>query len=249
MSTNAVAGSASFPPQDNVSVESASGSVTRASGMTEAALREGLQSVLPAALVEAVPDASEAVDDLPGHHGGLASTATSLAASLGSTAAASVASALDSWLARRSAAGARWPGWLRPAFRSDVVPDVVTLTRFSQQRSQYVRKVIDGSPVLLTRHGTVVAAVVPLEPGVYEEEVYGEGFRQVDRKAEDRRAALVEEWAANEKAAAAEVTDAAGVAETVAVDQTAVSHPSAQPERTEVVTREPAVGAELLIED
>jgi antitoxin (DNA-binding transcriptional repressor) of toxin-antitoxin stability system len=145
-------------------------------------LREGLQRVLPSALVQATDDAQAAVaslsEDTPAEED---VAVASLAAALGTAAVGSVAAGLRAWLERRLAEGRvhSWPDWLRPALTPDAKPRLATLTQFSQQRTQYVREVLNGAPVLLARHGTVVAAIVPLEPGAFERTAYPSAARRL----------------------------------------------------------------------
>ena len=79
-------------------------------------LREGLQRVLPSALVQATDDAQAAVaslsDDTPAEED---VAVASLAAALGTAAVGSVAAGLRAWLERRLAEGRvhSWPDWLR----------------------------------------------------------------------------------------------------------------------------------------
>lgn len=74
-------------------------------------------------------------------------------------------------------AASKWPSWLRPRLAADARPRFVTLTDFARKRSRLVADLDDG-PVLLTRRGTVVAALVPLEPGAYEAATREAGFRR-----------------------------------------------------------------------
>jgi prevent-host-death family protein len=163
----------------------------------EDTLREGLQRVLPAALVEATPEAREAIAELPKAAPDVA--AASLAAALGSTAASSVASVLVAWLRRSaiaSTSSTRLPNWLKlAALTEDVAPELVTVTDFSQNRSRYVRRATaEGVPTVISVHGTAVAALVPLVPGAYEEAVYRSGLEQLDAQAEERRTQLLLDW-------------------------------------------------------
>jgi prevent-host-death family protein len=100
------------------------------------------------------------------------------AAALGSTSVDPLADAVTAWLdERRADILHALPRWFRPAIRS---PTVVTLTEFSNGRSKYVRDVIeDGAPVLLSRRGKVVAAVVPVQEGVFEQEAYVRAAREI----------------------------------------------------------------------
>jgi prevent-host-death family protein len=159
----------------------------------EIELLEELHRVLPIALAGATEEARQLIATVA-PDSELAETPTTtvnlLVAALGGAAVDLVAAGLGSWLAsviQRGVGG--WPEWLRPAIRADAEPKVVTLTKFSQERSRYVRELTDGAPVLLTRHGTVVAAVVPIEPGSYEEAAYPAALRRAHEQARIRRAA------------------------------------------------------------
>jgi antitoxin (DNA-binding transcriptional repressor) of toxin-antitoxin stability system len=52
-----------------------------------------------------------------------------------------------------------------------------------------IREAVDGTPILLTRHGVVVVAVVPLQPGAYEEAVYPAAMRRVLEETNERQPA------------------------------------------------------------
>ena len=140
-------------------------------------LHEELHRVLPIALAGAAPAATAALatatpgldSAAPGE-----STVNLAAAALSGTAVEWVANGLRSWVdSIRDRSTSQWPSWLRPAFRTAARPEIVTLTQFSNDRLKYIRELPDaGAPLLLTRHGTVVAALIPLEPGSYEKAVY-----------------------------------------------------------------------------
>jgi len=155
----------------------------------EEILRDGLQRVLPPLLVEASSEARDTVATFsPESNEGTDLELASLAAALGASAATAVASALAAWLTRRSSKHPSfgWPRWMRPALDPSRSPKLATLTEFSQLRTQYVREALEGVPILLTRHGSVVAALVPLQPGAYEDSVYPEAMRKVTEAAEER---------------------------------------------------------------
>jgi prevent-host-death family protein len=156
-----------------------------ASVIDEASLAEGLQEVLPPTLVGVTSQAQEVVPDVTRSAEGEAEKADSaalqvFAAALGTTAAAALSRALIQWLSRRleRSSEVSLPNWLRPAVAATAVPVVATLTDFANNRSHYVRSVESGEPVLISRHGTVVAALVPVEAGAYEEAVYPDAARR-----------------------------------------------------------------------
>ena len=160
-----------------------------ASVIDEASLAEALQEVSPATLVGGTPKAQEMVPDLTRATEGEAELAVSavlpiFAAALGTTAAGAVSYALIQWLNRRREGSSQesLPNWLRPVVALTARPLVATLTDFANNRSRYVRSVESGEPVLISRHGTVVAALVPVEVGAYEEAVYPDAARR--RRAE-----------------------------------------------------------------
>jgi prevent-host-death family protein len=160
-----------------------------ASMIDEASLTEGLQEVLSATLVGVTPQAQEVVPDVARATEGEAGQADSaalliFAAALGTTAAGALSHALIQWLNRRRdrLSEVSLPNWLRPAVSLTARPLVATLTDFANNRSRYVRSVESGEPVLISRHGTVVAALIPVEVGAYEEAVYPEAARR--RRAE-----------------------------------------------------------------
>lgn len=153
------------------------------------ALREGLEQVLPAALVKASDEAADRVsalsssahaDDEPDAEGvSVRAFASTLAAALGTIAPAITASAIDSWIDRANLRLALVPRWLHPSITPDRQPRLMTMTSFANDRSRVVREAIeDSSPVLLSRHGRIVAAVIPLEPGAYEGAVYKAAGRE-----------------------------------------------------------------------
>lgn len=158
--------------------------VRRDPGEPQDALREGLEQVLPAALVQASDEAADRVTALSGPAGtdtepgiedaSVRTFASTLAAALGSIAPATTASAIDSWLDRASNLRlVLVPRWLHPSINPHRQPKLVTMTSFANDRSRVVREAIDDStPVLISRHGRIMAALIPLEPGAYEADVY-----------------------------------------------------------------------------
>jgi prevent-host-death family protein len=137
-------------------------------------LQQGIQEVLPAALVKASPEAQEllrssAVIKQPSQ----SVDATVVAAALGSIAVPSVTQMLSGWLDRNQTQREHTalPAWFKPKLDPDATLRVSSLTEFSQRRTQFVNAVEDGEVIILTRRGTAVAAVVPLEPGSYESSV------------------------------------------------------------------------------
>ncbi len=145
-------------------------------------LHEGLAQVMPGALVMAADEAAERVEELSGPTpagvkitaGPRARQVEVLAASLGAIAPSFTANALNNWLAKHGhARPAFLPAWLRPAIDPGRTPKLTTMTSFANDRSRVIREAVDESrPVLISRHGRIVAAIVPLEPGAYETEVY-----------------------------------------------------------------------------
>ena len=157
----------------------------------EAFLAEGLQEVLPPMLVGATGQAQEIVPHATGVREDEAgqSDLPSFAAALGAAAAGAVSHALIEWLSRRKERSIlRLPNWLRPSVAPTAQPTVVTLTDFTNSRSRYIRLVENGEPVLISRHGTVVAAVIPVEAGAYEEAVYPAAARLRHAQRLERRA-------------------------------------------------------------
>jgi len=166
-----------------------------------ATLREGLNEVLPPTLVGAAPEAAEVAlsagpqvvttttgTAIPTPGPATAAAGSVFAAALGSTASEAVASALCGWLERHPDKLARtWPAWFRPIIAWDCQPTVATLTEFSNGRNGYIRHVVDNkTPVFLTRYGRVVAAVVPLQEGAYENAVYPSSARRVRAERQAR---------------------------------------------------------------
>lgn len=155
----------------------------------EDSLAQALQEVMPATLVGVAQEAREVVPDVTRieiEEAGLADSSvfSIFAAALGTAAASAVSHAAIQWLSRRRGPSifGVLPNWLRPAIAPAAKPIVVTLTDFANSRSRYVRSMESGVPVLISRHGTVVAALIPVEPGAYEEAVYPDAARH--RRAE-----------------------------------------------------------------
>ena len=158
-------------------------------GEPQEALREGLEQVLPAALVKASDEAADRVSALSGavqadtepeaEDVSVKAFASTLAAALGTIAPAITASAIDSWIDKANLRLALVPRWLHPSIIPDRQPKLMTMTSFANDRSRVVREAIDdSSPVLISRHGRIMAAVIPLEPGAYEGEVYKAAGRE-----------------------------------------------------------------------
>jgi hypothetical protein len=160
-----------------------------------AQIREGLEQVMPTTLVQASEEAAERVSALPDiaesaegtAHKNLASV---LAAALGTIAPAATAAGIAYWLSKESRSRAAFvPRWLRPRIDPECTPKLTTMTSFANDRSRMVREAIeDSTPVLISRHGQIRAALVPLEPGAYEAVVYEAGGRA--RLAADNAAPL-----------------------------------------------------------
>jgi prevent-host-death family protein len=160
----------------------------------EAFLAEGLKEVLPATLVGKTAQAQQVVPDVTRATEIEAEQANSevllvFAAALGTTAAAAVSHALIQWLNRRRErlSQGSLPNWIRPAIALTARPLVATLTDFADNRSRYVRSVENGEPVMISRHGTVVAALIPVEVGAYEEAVYPDAARRRRTERLERR--------------------------------------------------------------
>jgi hypothetical protein len=143
-------------------------------------LREGLEQVMPIALVQVSDEAAErvrAVSDTAeteAESEARKNHASVFAAALGTIAPAVTTAAVAYWLTK--GAGSRMafvPRWLRPRIDPERTPILATMTTFANDRSRMVRQAIENStPVLISRHGQILAAVVPLEPGAYEATVY-----------------------------------------------------------------------------
>jgi hypothetical protein len=147
-------------------------------------LREYLEEVMPIALVRASSEAAERVVavseiDEPDREGittknfALNFTAQ-LAAALGHIAPAATAAAVGNLVGKSQRSRfTPFPRWLRPKIDPDRKPTLTTMTSFAKNRSRLVREAIEEStPVLISRHGRIVAALVPLEPGEFEKVVY-----------------------------------------------------------------------------
>lgn len=153
------------------------------------ALREGLEQVMPIALAQASDEATDRVlalsDQAPeagpdptarGHDA--RNFAGTLAAALGTIAPALTATGIESWIGKTSRL-ALVPRWLKPAIDATRNPRLITMTSFANDRSRVIREAIDESvPVLISRRGRIVAAVIPLEPGAYESEIYRDAGRE-----------------------------------------------------------------------
>lgn len=147
-------------------------------------LRECLEEVMPIALVRASSEAAErvvAVSEIAElEYEGIVtkkfvvSFTTQLAAALGTIAPATTAAAVNNRLGKSSRSWlASFPRWLRPNIDPDRKPKLTTMTSFARDRSRLVREAIEEStPVLISRHGQILAALIPLEPGAYESAVY-----------------------------------------------------------------------------
>jgi hypothetical protein len=144
-----------------------------------AQLREGLEQVMPTTLVQASEEAAERVRALPdiaepAEGAAAKNLASVLAAALGTIAPAATATAIAYWLSREPRSRVAFvPRWLRPRIDPERTPKLTTMTSFANDRSRMVREAIeDSTPVLISRHGQVRAAIIPLEPGAYEAVVY-----------------------------------------------------------------------------
>jgi hypothetical protein len=148
-------------------------------------LREGLEQVMPTTLVQASDEAAERVRALSDVAELTAESATTknlasvLAAALGTIAPAATAAAVAYWLSREPRSRLTFvPRWLRPRIDPERPPKLTTMTSFANDRSRMVREAIeDSTPILISRHGQVLAAVIPLEPGAFETAVYEAGGR------------------------------------------------------------------------
>lgn len=193
------------------------------SQIDEAFLAEGLQEVLPPMLVGATDQAQEVVPHATRDRESEAeqSALPTFAAALGAAAAGAVSTALIEWLIRHRERPIlrSLPNWLRPSVAPTAQPVVVTLTDFANSRSRYVRLVESGAPVLISRHGTVVAAVIPVEPGAYEEAVYPDAARRRrTQRLERRELAPSANALSNEQLAEIESADDSSVAARYGVD-------------------------------
>ena len=166
-------------------------------------LRECLEVVMPIALVRASSEAAERVVavsevDEPEREGIATkdfalSFTTQLAAALGAIAPATTAAAVTDQLGKRSRLPS-FPRWLRPNIDPDRKPKLTTMTSFSRDRSRLVREAIEEStPVLISRHGQVLAALIPLEPGAFERAVYRTAGRARSNAAADQSAPRLDE--------------------------------------------------------
>ena len=145
------------------------------------AVREGLATALPIALRDAE---SKVISDVARHtrNEGVSEdvvreVAELVIAGLGGSAARAVADLLVSRLAEQGFAEP--VSWLREALKISKSSRLATLTDFSNNRNQYIKDVEDGQAAFLTRRGVVVAAVLPVAPGQYEEEIYAPAARRI----------------------------------------------------------------------
>ncbi|MDN5763449.1 MAG: type II toxin-antitoxin system prevent-host-death family antitoxin, partial [Microlunatus sp.] len=148
------------------------------------AVRDTLTTVLPIALREVEADVASSVSDVvkvngvEQARGELVSQITGLVvAGLGGAAAPVTAGLLTRRLADQGLAEPA--SWLREALKQSASSRLATLTDFSNNRNAYVKEVEDGNAVFLTRRGVVVAAVLPVAPGQYEQEVYAHAARRL----------------------------------------------------------------------
>ena len=142
---------------------------------------EGLATALPIALRDAE---SKVISDVARHtrNEGVSEdvvreVAELVIAGLGGSAARAVADLLVSRLAEQGFAEP--VSWLREALKISKSSRLATLTDFSNNRNQYIQDVEDGQAAFLTRRGVVVAAVLPVAPGQYEEEIYAPAARRI----------------------------------------------------------------------
>jgi len=173
-------------------------------------LREYLEAVMPIALVRASGEAAERVVavseiDEPEREGmatkDFVSFTAQLAAALGAIAPATTVAFVNDKLSKSRTRPSRlaFPRWLRPNIDPDRKPKLTTMTSFAKDRSRLVREAIEEStPVLISRHGQVLAALIPLEPGAFERTVYpaagrgrsdataGQSVPQLDEKTAER---------------------------------------------------------------
>jgi hypothetical protein len=153
-------------------------------------LREGLEQVMPIALAQASDEAAERVLALSGREPapeGEASAeeddarnfASILAAALGTIAPSLTAAAVETWIGKTANLRlALVPQWLRPTIDPARGPRIMTMTSFANDRSRVIREVIDEStPVLISKRGRVMAAVIPLDAGSYESDIYRDAGR------------------------------------------------------------------------
>jgi antitoxin (DNA-binding transcriptional repressor) of toxin-antitoxin stability system len=153
----------------------------------EGELREGLEQVLPPVLVSQAPAARGDVSSLMSHASDsspyLDVAADVFAAALGSSSATPVAAMLVRYMSRKHLRHPR--SWLTQVIQSAKSSKLTTLTDFSTNRNRYVKDAEEGNAVFLTRRGTVVAALVPVERGLYESEVIKPALQRLVRRAEE----------------------------------------------------------------
>lgn len=152
------------------------------------AVREGLATALPIALRDAE---HQVISDVARHAQSEGVTedvvreiAELVIAGLGGSAARALADLLVGRLADQGLAEPA--SWLREALKASKSSRLATLTDFSNNRNQYIKEVEDGQAAFLTRRGVVVAAVLPVTPGQYEEEIYVPAVRRMLAEKEAR---------------------------------------------------------------
>jgi hypothetical protein len=160
-------------------------------GESSDVLRAGLEQVMPIALAEASDEAAERVLAYGGRipasehereteDNDARNFASTLAAAFGTIAPSRTAAAVESWIGNNSDLRlALVPKWLRPALDPERRPRIMTMTSFANDRSRVIRQAIEESvPVLISRRGRIMAAVIPLEAGSYESEIYRDAGRE-----------------------------------------------------------------------
>jgi hypothetical protein len=155
-----------------------------ARGVDAGVLEDELKSILPTLLASVAPQAfEEAAATLPetgDHLGGptnwtprVASLVGAFSAAMASAAGAALAARLTERLAGRIVVDTCF-GPLEAAETAHEEPIFTTMTAFSNERSQLIRDEVIGlrRTIVISRHGHKVAAVIPLEPGSFEDAVY-----------------------------------------------------------------------------
>lgn len=187
----------SAPPEKVAASTPAGESSSDGSALTRE-LEVVLPSVLASSAQQDLPAITRGVDAGDGSEGlsreSIAGAVVGIAAALGVVGAAPLARALM----KRGLSRVGLPEWLRPKVDASVKPRVLTLTAFYDQRARLVKDVEAGQPVVLTRHGVAIAAVVPLERGVFEQVTLerflagdASGGEPVDELTDDSPAAAV----------------------------------------------------------
>ncbi len=173
------------------------GDATLSAGVLEEELRGILPVVLASVAPQAFEEASAMVPALRDQLGRaatwgpvMASVVGTFSAALASAAGTALASRLMERLTQRSGEAeateqASPPPWLHHAIADDAEPVFATMTEFSNERNHLIREEVIGNrrPVIISRHGQKVAAIIPLEPGRFEDEVLPEALRRAAERS------------------------------------------------------------------